>query len=92
MLPEIVQCNASNALEADNRIWRHETQTRATKILICSTDTDVYKIGLSTSLDKDYVIQLHTHHAVDKKYLILSNTYSWHFNETQTSTVYLETT
>ena len=64
---------ATNALEADNRIWRHATQTSATKILICSPDTDIYNIGLSASGDKDYVVQLNTHHAVDKKYLILKH-------------------
>ena len=49
VLPEKVQRYASNALEADHRIWRHATQTMATKILICSPDTDVYNIGLSIS-------------------------------------------
>ena len=70
MLPEKGQRCASNALEADNRIWRHATQTMVTKILICSPDTDVYNERLSISPDRDYVIQLLTHHAVDKKYLI----------------------
>lgn len=64
---------ATNALEADNRIWRHATQTSATKILICSPDTDVYNIGLSAPGDKDYIVQLNIHHAIDKKYLILKH-------------------
>ena len=53
---KVQQCYASNALEADNRIWRHVTQTTATKILICPPDTDVYNTGLSTPPDKDYRI------------------------------------
>ena len=73
VLPEKVPSYATNALEADNRIWRHATQTSATKILICSPDTAVYNIGLSAPRDKDYVVQLNIHHAVDKKYLILKH-------------------
>ena len=73
VLPEKMPSYATNALEADNRIWRHAIQTSATKILICSPDTDVYNIGLSAPGDKDYVVQLNIHHAIDKKYLILKH-------------------
>lgn len=37
---------STNAKEADLRIWRHAYQTRATRILVYSPDTDVYNIGL----------------------------------------------
>jgi len=73
MLPEKVLCYTTNSLEADYRMWRHATQTSATKILVCSLDTDVYNIGLSVPANKDYAIQLNVHHAVDKKYLILKH-------------------
>ena len=33
VLPKGIQSYSSNAAEADNRIWRHATQTSATKIL-----------------------------------------------------------
>ena len=65
--------NFTNALEADNRIWLHATQVSASRILICSPDTDVYNIGLTAPVDKDYVIELNAHHAIDKKYLVLKN-------------------
>ena len=72
-LSEKVPSYTTNALEADYRIWRHATQTSATRILVCSPDTDVYNIGLSVPVNKDYIIQLNVHHVVDKKYLILKH-------------------
>jgi len=47
IIPDRGPLYTSNALEADNRIWRHAVQTTATKILVYSPDTDVYNIGLS---------------------------------------------
>ena len=38
------------------RIWHHAYQSKATKILIYSPDTDVYSIGLP--LHQDCIIQI----------------------------------
>ena len=74
-LPERIPSYNSNAQEADNRIWRHATQSEATKILIYSPDTDVYNIGLSMldETDKDYIIQLSVHYSAEKRYLHLNH-------------------
>ena len=45
----------------------------AMKVVIFSPDTDVYNIGLSVPDNKDYIIQLNVHYAIDKKYLILKH-------------------
>jgi len=61
----------SNAEEADNRIWRHVTQSWATNILIYSPDTDVYNIGIGIGLTsptlKQYIIQVNVLHSADRK-------------------------
>jgi len=51
---------SSNAEETDTRIWLHATKTNCTRILIMSTDTDVYHIGLPMRcmLDKEIVVQI----------------------------------
>ena len=46
LLPEQMAVYHTSAEEADNRIWRHATQSCATKRLIYSPDTDTYNIGL----------------------------------------------
>ena len=46
LLPEQMAAYHTSAEEADNRIWRHATQSWATKRLIYSPDTDTYNIGL----------------------------------------------
>ena len=66
----------STAIEADNRIWKHATQSQADKVLIYSPDTDVYNIGLSyinrltTTL---YIVQLNTLSSGEEKYINLNN-------------------
>ena len=70
-LPERAPSYNSNALEADNRVWRHATQTAAMRVIINSPDTDVYQIGLSVPDNKEYIVQFNVHHATDKKYIIL---------------------
>ena len=72
-LPERASSYSSNALEADNRIWRHATQTAAMRVIIYSPDTDVYQIGLSVPDNKEYIVQFNVHHATVKKYLILKH-------------------
>ena len=74
MLPEKATFFASNAVEADYRIWRHAVQTTANIILINSPDTDIYNIGLGIPSDnKEYIIQLNVHHSMEKKYFNLNN-------------------
>ena len=65
----------SNAEEADNRMWRHATQSPASDVLIYSPDTDAYNIGLHlvNQTSKNYIIQLNVPHALEKKDLNLKN-------------------
>jgi len=72
VLPDRAPLYTSNALEADNRIWRHAVRTTATKILVHPPDTDVYNIGLSMPHIKQYIVQLNIHHSMEKKYLMLN--------------------
>ena len=75
LVPEQTAVYHTNAEEADNRIWRHASQSWATKILIYSPDTDTYNIGLGLLQDnnKQYLIQLNVFRASKKKYLSLNN-------------------
>lgn len=65
----------SNAEEADNRMWRHATQSSASDVLIYSPDTDVNNIGLHlvNQPSKNYIIQFNVPHSLQKKYLNLKN-------------------
>ena len=72
-LPERVSSYNTNALETDNRIWRHASQTSAVRVLVNSPNTDVYHIGLSVPDNKEYIVQLNIHHASEKKYLIFKH-------------------
>ena len=66
----------TNAEEADMRIWRHAYQSKATKILIYSPDTDVYNIGMSlTSITshQDCIVQINLPHTREQKFINLTN-------------------
>jgi len=66
----------STAIEADNRIWKHATQSQADKVLIYSPDTDVYNIGLSYinhCTTTSYTVQLNTLPSGEEKYINLNN-------------------
>ena len=67
----------SNVVEADTSIWRHATQTWATKILTYSPDTNVYNIGLGlvNHTSKQLVVEINVLHATEKRYLHLNNLY-----------------
>ena len=54
---------------ADNRMWRHATQSPTSDVLIYSPDTDVYNIGLhlvNQTSKNYYIIQLNVPHALEK--------------------------
>lgn len=58
------------------RIWRHACQTKASRILIYSPDTDVYNIGLAmTSITTygEFIIQLNLPHSHEQRFLSLNN-------------------
>ena len=72
--PEIISEYTTTAVEADNRIWCHATQTVATKVLTYSPDTDVCTIGLSIlnhNASKDFIVQLNICHFIEIKFVIL---------------------
>ena len=76
--PEQPEQYYSNAEEADSRIRRHAVQCNANVnvILIYSSDTDVYNIGLSHMSQKPaatYIIQLNPPHSDEKKYININN-------------------
>ena len=50
----------SNAEETDTRIWLHVRQTKCTKVLVVSPDTDTYHIGLPLvpQSDKEVLVQI----------------------------------
>ena len=57
--PKVTVEYASNAVEADMRIWRHALQTNAKKVMIYSPDTDIYNIGLTLLKPGcHYIVQL----------------------------------
>ena len=66
----------TNSVEADMIIWRHVSQTNATRVLVYSPDTDIYNIGLSIFdrvSDKDIFVQLNVLHSQTQLYLHLNN-------------------
>lgn len=66
----------TNAEEADMRILRHAYQSKATKILIYSPDTDVCNIGLplaSITSCQECIIQISLPHAREQKLVSLNN-------------------
>ena len=74
--PQIRSMYNTNAEEADMRIWRHAYQSKATKILIYSPDTDVYNIGMSlTSITshQDCIVQINLPHTREQKFISLTN-------------------
>ena len=60
LVPQEEQNYASDALEADLRIWRHASVCPGQNILILSPDTDVYNIGLglACTLTKHILVQI----------------------------------
>lgn len=65
----------SNAIEADQRIWRHVTSCDAENILVYSPDTDVFTIGMSnlTVHSKQIIVQLNPPSSRIKRYVNLNN-------------------
>ena len=65
----IFTCNGE---EADTGLWLHAKQTRYSKILVLSPDTDVYHIGLpfTCTRDKEIAVQVS---AVNSRELKLIN-------------------
>ena len=73
MQPDPVFLN--NAEETDTRIWLHVQQTRNTKILVLSPDTDVYMIGmpLECAKSKEVIVQVSKHNARETAFLSLTS-------------------
>ena len=93
LVPDQITSHYSNA-EDDNRIWRHAYQSRATRILIYSPDTDTYHIGLGllSGSSKEYIIQINITHSNETKYLCLNNLQTALLNDPDLGTLPIETT
>ena len=74
-IPTLTTIYHSNAEVSDNRMWRHAYQVWASGILIYSSDTDTYNIGLGlvSNITKQFITQLNVLHASEKEYLSLNN-------------------
>ncbi len=59
------------AEETDTRLWLHVKKPNCSNILIMSTDTDIYNIGLPllSVCDKNIMVQLNPYYSKELKYL-----------------------
>ena len=62
-----------NGEEADTRLWLHAKQTRYSKILVLSPDTDVYHIGLplQCTSEKEIIVQVSAVNSKERKLINL---------------------
>jgi hypothetical protein len=57
--PSCTSTYASNAQEADMRVWSHAIQSQYKNILVYSPDTDVYNIGtILITADRQFAVQI----------------------------------
>ena len=67
---------SKNGEEADMRICRHAYQSNVSKILIYSTDTDVYKIGLPLTCitsQMECVVQINLSHSSELRFVSIND-------------------
>jgi hypothetical protein len=72
-IPQFSDLYTTNIEESDLRIWRHVGQSKASKVLIYSPDTDVYNIGMGTydEMNKDIIMQVNVP-SKENKYVYMS--------------------
>lgn len=74
-VPQPDPSHNNNSEEADTRLWLHVRLTECTRVLIVSTDTDIYFIGLPlhSAQNKDIIIQISSVHSKELQLLQFRN-------------------
>ena len=77
-LPDEDARYATNAEEADMKLWKHALVCNQQQVLIYSPDTDVYNIGLtyaSTCDSTEFIVQINLLHNSTQKYINVNALY-----------------